>query len=347
MLPRPGVLVLLIECENVDIRQIHVVDAPNWCIHLACCKHAVLSGLDVRNSLVIPNADALDVSNCQNVRISDVYLEAGDDGIAISPCADGYCHQTAKNITVANAIIVSRSAGIRIGWARDDIRNLVFDNVIIRDSNRAIGIFVRGHEKIENVLISNSILETRLMDGDWWGMGEPIHVSVVPWKLTGQLGLVSNLRVVNVSATSQAPVVLYSERPGRIQDVLFSDFELNLGTGVLTPLYGGNLDIRPVDPIEHGIVSYDVAGLKAEHVEDLNFHNFHLNWTSAVPSFFRAGVEVTDFRNLTIDGFLGSGPSDFAPAIWLQHGSGAHITNARARRGKLLLSRDVVDEVSQ
>ena len=180
MLQRPGVLVLFIECENVDLRGFNVVDAPNWCIHLACCRHAVISGLNVRNSLLVPNADAMDVSNSQDVRISDVYLEAGDDGIAISPCATAIARDGGE-LTVSNAVIVSRSAGIRLGWSTRDIRNLVFSNIIIRDSNRGIGIFVRGKERIENVLMSNIILETRLMDGSWWGMGEPVHVSVVPY----------------------------------------------------------------------------------------------------------------------------------------------------------------------
>ena len=164
MMERPGVMVLFIECENVDLRGFNVVDSPNWCIHLACCRHAVISGLNVRNSLLVPNADAIDVSNSQDVRISDVYLEAGDDGIAISPCADGYCSQTAENITVSNAVIVSRSAGIRLGWSSNDIRNLVFTNIIIRDSNRGIGIFVRSKERIENVLMSN-IIHRDTLDG--------------------------------------------------------------------------------------------------------------------------------------------------------------------------------------
>src|SRR5208283_862105 len=278
MLPRPGVLVLFIECENVDLRGFNVVDAPNWCIHLACCRHALISGLNVRNSLLVPNADALDVSNSQDVRISDVYLEAGDDGIAISPCADGFCSQTAENITVSNAVIVSRSAGIRLGWARNDIRNLVFNNIIIRDSNRGIGIFVRGKERIENVLMSNVILETRFIDGSWWGMAEPLHVSVVPYKSEGEMGSVSNLRLVNVTATSQGPVILYAERPGLIRDVLFDDFDLRISSGPLSALFGGNLDIRPIDPAERGIVRYDTAAVKAENVDGLNLRNFSLHW---------------------------------------------------------------------
>lgn len=344
MLPRPGVLVLFIECDKITLRDFCVVDAPNWCIHLACCRHAVISGLDVRNSLLIPNADALDISNSQDVRISDVYLEAGDDGIAISPCADGYCSQTAENITVSNAVIVSRSAGIRLGWASNDIRNLAFNNIIIRDSNRGIGIFVRGHEKIENVLISNVILETRFIDGSWWGMAEPIHVSVAPWKRLGELtGSVSNLRLVNVTATSQGPVILYAERPGQIRDVMFDDFDLNVSFGPLTSILGGNLDLRPVDPINRGITRYDEAAMKAENVEGLTLRNFSLHWKSAAPDFFHAGIEITGFHNAVIDGFAGTGPTDGTPAIWLRKGTGAVVTGVRAAHGPTLRYEDVTD----
>ena len=341
MLARPGVLVLFIECENVELREFHVVDSPNWCIHLACCRHAVITGLDVRNSLVVPNADALDVSNSRDVRISDVYLEGGDDGIAISPCADGYCQQIAEDIVVSNAVIVSRSAGIRLGWSANDIRNLVFNNIVIRDSNRGIAIFVRGNEKIENVLISNTILETRYMDGSWWGLGEPLHVSVVPWNLKGELGSVSNLRLVNVTAASQAPVLLYADRPGLIRDVLLDDFTLSLSAGPLAPLYGGNLDVRPVSPVGRGIVRYDYAGVKAENVDGLTIRNLSLHWNSGPADFYRAGIELLGFRNAMIDGFTGSGPNDTAPAIWLHDGTGATVRNARAIHGNLLSTEHV------
>jgi hypothetical protein len=345
MLPRPGVLVLFIECENVHLRDFNVVDAPNWCIHLACCRHAVISDLNVRNSLLIPNADALDVANCQDVSISDVYLEAGDDGIAISPCADGYCSQTAENITVSNAVIVSRSAGIRLGWARNDIRNLVFDNIVIRDSNRGIEISGRGRGKIENVLMSNVILETRFIDGSWWGMAEPLHVSVLPYQSKGDLGGVSNLRLVNVTATSQGPVIFYAQRAGQIRDVSLDDFNLTITSGPLSPIFGGNLDIRPVDPPERGIVRYDMAAVKAENVDGLNLRNFSLHWSDPVPDYFRSGIEIAGFRDATIDGFSGSGPSDGTPAIWLRKGTGAAVTGARAIHGPLVVYEDVTDTV--
>ncbi len=295
--------------------------------------------------MLIPNADAIDLANSQDVRISDVYLEAGDDGIAISPCADGYCLQTAENITISNAVIVSRSAGIRLGWSTRDIRNIVFNFIIIRDSNRGIAIFVRGKEKIENVLMSNVIIETRLMDGSWWGMGEPVHVSVLPYRSEGNLGSVSNIRFVNVTATSPSPVILYAEHPGLIRDVLFDDFDLNISASPLSSRYGGNLDLRPTSPVGRGITSYDLAAVKAENVDSLNLRNFSLHWPSTVPTFFRAGVELVGFRNATIDGFTGSGPGGDTPALWFHNGAGAVVRGARATHGRLLADDGVTDLV--
>jgi len=144
-------------------------------------------------------------------------------------------------------VIVSRSAGVRLGWAARDIRNLTFSNLVIRDSNRGICIQVRGGETIENVLFSNLLIETRLIDGLWWGLGEPVHISVVRYdpavqpdsEPKGPLGQVRNVRFVNVTASSQAPVVLYAEEPGRIRDILFRDFRQTFRESALNAAMGG------------------------------------------------------------------------------------------------------------
>ena len=345
MLDRPGVLVLFVECRDVVIRDITVLDAPNWCIHLACCNGALLTGLNVRCSLLVPNADAIDVSASRDVRISDSYLQAGDDGIAVSPCADGYCQTSAENIAVSNCEIVSRSAGVRLGWAAHDIRNLTFANLIIHDSNRGIGIFVRGAENIENVLFSNIVIETRLMDGLWWGLGEPVHISVARYdakadidaELKGPLGQVRNVRFVNVTASSEAPVVLYSQEPGKIRDILFRDYRQTIKESALNAAMGGNLDLRPTNPGKLGMVKNDVAAFTAHGVENLQLRGFDLDWQGAIPEFYIGGLEVDAFKNVRIDGFTGHGPRAETPAIVLRDGADATVRESRATAGKLLL----------
>jgi hypothetical protein len=345
MLERPGVLVLFVNCSDVTIRDVKVLDAPNWCVHLACCNRALLTGLNIRCSLLVPNADAIDVAGSQNVRISDSYLEAGDDGIAVSPCADGYCQKSAENITVSDCVIVSRSAGVRLGWAARDIRNLTFTNLIIRDSNRGIGIFVRGAENIENILFSNIVIETRFMDGLWWGLGEPVHISVARYDAKanadaepkGPMGQVRNVRFVNVTVTSEAPVVLYSQQPGRIRDILFRDYRQTIKESALNAAMGGNLDLRPTTPGKLGVVKYDVAAFTAHGVDNLQLRGFDLDWQGAMPEFYIGGLEVDAFKNVHIEDFVGRGPRVETPAIVLRDGEDATVRESRATTGKLLL----------
>jgi hypothetical protein len=350
MLDRPGVLVLFVQCRDVVLRDLKVLDAPNWCIHLACCNRALLTGLNVSCSLLVPNADALDVAGSQNVRISDSYLEAGDDGIAVSPCADGYCRMTAENITMNNCVIVSRSAGVRLGWAARDIRNLTFSNLVIRDSNRGICIQVRGGETIENVLFSNLLIETRLMDGLWWGLGEPVHISVARYdpaaqadsEPKGPLGQVRNVRFVNVAASSQAPVVLYAQEPGRIRDILFRDFRQTIRESVLNAAMGGNLDLRPTTPQRLGISKYDLGAFTAHGVDNLELRGFELEWQGAIPGYYTGGIQADVFKHLDIEGFVGRGPHDETPAIVLRDGQDAVVKYSRPTAGRLVMMERVV-----
>jgi hypothetical protein len=350
MFERPGVLVLFVQCRDVVLRDLTVLDAPNWCIHLACCNRALLTGLNVRCSLLVPNADALDVAGSQNVRISDSYLEAGDDGIAVSPCADGYCRTTAENITVNNCVIVSRSAGVRLGWAARDIRNLTFSNLVIRDSNRGICIQVRGGETIENVLFSNLLIETRLMDGLWWGLGEPVHISVMRYDAAadpnsepkGPLGQVRNVRFVNVTASSQSPVVLYAEEPGRIRDIVFRDFRQTVRESALNASMGGNLDLRPTTPQRFGIFKYDLGAFTAHGVDNLDLRGFGLDWQGEIPDYYIGGVKVDAFKNLDIEDFVGRGPHDETPAILLRDGQDAVVKSSKPTAGRLVTMERVV-----
>jgi len=349
MLDRPGVLVLFVKCREVVLRDLKVLDAPNWCIHLACCNGALLSGLNVRCSLLVPNADAVDVAGSQNVRISDSYLEAGDDGIAVSPCADGYCRMSAENITVNNCVIVSRSAGVRLGWASRDIRNLTFSNLVIRDSNRGICIQARAGETIENVLFSNLLIETRLMDGLWWGLGEPVHISVARYDPAAQpdsetkspLGQVRNVRFVNVIASSQAPVVLYAEEPGKIRDIFFRDFRQTILESALNAAMGGNLDLRPTTPQRLGMVKYDLGAFTAHGVDNLELRGFTLEWQGAIPEYYTGGIKVDTFKNLGIEDFAGRGPRAEKPAIVLRDGEDAVVKNSRATAGRLVMMERV------
>lgn len=341
---RPGVLILLLRGDGIVLRDFHVLDSPNWSIHVACSNHISISGLDVRNSLLVPNADALDVSGSSNVTIANSYLEAGDDGLVLGgPCADGWCQQPMESVVVSNVILHSRSAALRIGPAAKGARNMTFENLIIRDSNRGINIQSRAGEVVEDLLFSNVLSETRLIDGPWWGAGEPISITVARWAYQSwpdapaqTSGRIRHVVFNNLIAKSQSPIVIYSTEPGLIEDVNFRDLKLTMQPSPLQAILGGNLDLQPTTPISLGIVHHDLSAIEVHNVRDLDFTGLQVHWEGTFPEFYRHAVHADDFDGLIIDGFTGNGSTAGYAALSFLHGKNLAVHNARASAGALM-----------
>jgi hypothetical protein len=344
MLARPGVLMLMVHSDGIVLRDFHVIDSPNWSIHLACSNHISVSGLDVRNSLLVPNADALDISGSSNVTIANSYLEAGDDGLVLGgPCADGWCQQPMENVAVSNVILHSRSAAIRIGPAAKDVRNMTFENVIIHDSNRGINIQARAEEVVEDLLFSNVVSETRLVDGPWWGAGEPISMTVARWAYQSwpdaplqTAGRIRHVVFNNVTAKSESPIVIYSTEPGFIEDVVFRDLRLTMQSSALQSILGGNLDLQPTTPMSLGIVRHDLSALEVHNVHDLAFTSLQVHWNGTFPEFYRNAVHAEGFDGLMIDGFKGEGSVPRFAALSFLHGKNLTVSNAHSAAGPLM-----------
>jgi hypothetical protein len=347
MLSRPGILFLALHVDGLLLRGFHIRDSPNWTIHIGCSDHIFVSALDIRNSLLVPNSDGLDISTSRNAAISDSYIEAGDDALVIGgPCTDGWCQEPTENITVSNVTLRSRSAAIRIGPSAKDVRNLAFQNVIITDSNRGIGIQARSSEIIENLLFSNISIQTRLIDGPWWGAGEPITISVAIWNYTEwkppvTLGEVRHVRFSNVIANSESPIVLYSTEPDRVADVGFRDLSLTMKAGPLTALFGGNIDLQPTDPRSLGLTRHDLSAVFAHNVSGLSLTGIQVHWNGDFPAFYQHAIQADDFKGLVIDGFQGEASSPSFASIWLRNGKGATIRNVRATSRPLLDAQSV------
>lgn len=288
---RPGTLLLFIDCETVRVFDVSIIGSPNWCLHLAGCRYVSIRGLFVRNSLLIPNADCIDIGNCSYVAISDCYLEAGDDGIAITPCADGYHLAPSENINVNNCTIISRSAAVRVGYGIYPVRNCTFSNLHIYDTNRALGVFIRNGQTIENITFSNITIETRLHTG-WWGAGEPIHISAIPGYTEDEsLGEIRNVRFINITATSENGVLLYgadhADGKAHIRDILFDNVTIHVKRSALEERFGGNVDLRPTNDPKLGIFEHDLAPVYAKNVDGLVLRNSRFTVHDPMPGYFK------------------------------------------------------------
>lgn len=349
MKPRPGVLLLLLHDHGVVLRNFHIRNSPNWGVKILCSRNILVRGLDARNSMRVPNSDALDVSNSQDAIISDSRLEAGDDALVVGGvCGDAWCRQLpTRNVTVSNMILRSRSAAIRIGPNAAGASHLIFSNIVIHRSNRGIMVQARDAETLAHLLFSNITISTHLMDGPWWGSGEPITLTVAKWAYPAWdppspsipnpgMGMIRQVRFSHIQVNSTSPIVLYSTLPGRIQDVRFDDLSLTLRASPLQTILGGNLDLQPTTPRADGVVKHDLSGILIRNVQNLALDHVRVRWQSQLPDFYRSAITAWDFAGLRIQDFQGRANLPGLAAICLGPGSGEAVTDSSSSQGPLL-----------
>ena len=349
---RPGALVAFINCENIVMRDITVKNSPNWCVHFACCNGAAINNVTVSNSLLVPNADAFDLSKSKNITLSNCNIVAGDDGIAIATCADGYCKGAVDNIHVSNCTITSRSAGIRLGWSTEDIRNCTFDNLTIK-SNRGICINTRHDETIENILFSNIIIDTRLHTG-WWGAGEPIHVSEIPLGTMHGLssegkknGVVKNVRFTNMLLTGEAGMVFYGYSKNSLQNLQLNNIRFHFKASKLNASFGGNIDLRPAFDMKYAVFKSDIPAAYFRNVSGLEINRFTVEKDAGLADFHTHAIYCEQFESLKINDFTGealSASSNY-PCIYLTKGKDYFIANSIIpKTSKLLQTSEVTGQ---
>ena len=318
----PGMTITFYHCTSVTLKDITIRDTPVWAIRFAYCDDVLVEGISIYNNLMVPNSDGVHCTASRNIRMSDCDIRAGDDafivtGFPLQENTPGYdmsiplSHrfgnksEYAENVTVSNCTFQSRSAGIRIGYGQHPIRHCVFNNITIYGSNRGIGIFAHDEASIEDLIFSNITIETRLHNGQWWGNGEPIHLSAISRFEGEPAGKIRRVKFNNIIATSEHGILLYGDEPHTLESVSFNNVDLKIVRGRETLDYGGNFDLRPAADIKKQLFEHDIPGLFALNVDRLDILDFGLVWGDNLPAFFSHGIECHTVSDLSIRNFQG------------------------------------------
>ena len=256
--PRPHVLTI-INGEKINISDVTIRNSAYWTVHLVGCYDAAISDISLLNNLKIRNGDGIDIDHSKKVRIANCFIESGDDCICLKNRREYEQYGSCHDITVSNCIMTSRSCAVKIGSENmDSIYHVVFDNCIIRDSNRGIGIQNRDEGTVTDVTFSNMHVDCHLFSDVWWGTSEPIYVTSYPravgnhkdagWRFPkgatkGECGEVSRIRFNNIYATSENGVFVGGDSPDKVNHIYFNNVNLDL---VKTTSYPGMVyDLRP------------------------------------------------------------------------------------------------------
>lgn len=331
---RPYQMFVFSNCRKVTVKDILVTTAPFWCMHFADCDAVHVSGIRLWNNLLAPNADGIDITSCTNVVIEGCDIRTGDDALAIV----GYNHHfeipgfrqlrhISENIIISNCNLQSYSSGIRIGFLdQNTVRNIQVSNVNITNSTRGIGIFLRDEGSLENITFSNMYIETKLRTGDWWGNGEPIHISAVRGKEKVSLGQIKHVLFSNINCKGENGMLLYGSAESIIEDVSFDHIRYELTDSKLNDVAGGNIDLRGALLPADQLFSRDIPGVLAQYVKGLRINDFRLQWSHTRMPFFTHGFELNHFDDVNISGFTGTASPLNKNAYAVYAANGKHLT---------------------
>lgn len=289
--PRPHVLTLF-GAKKVNISDVTICNGAYWTVHLVGCYDVAISNISLLNNLKVRNGDGIDIDHSRKVRISNCFIESGDDCICLKNRREYEEYGPCEDIVVTNCIMTSRSCAVKIGSENmDRIDRVLFDNCIITASNRGIGIQNRDEGSVSNVTFSNITLDCKLFSDVWWGKAEPIYVTSYPrargnhkdagWRFPkgatkGECGPVSNIRFINIFATGENGVFLGCDVPGKISDILLQNVNITLNQ--VTDYPRGVYDRRPCEG--EGFIQSKTYGIYGENIKGLRVRDFDLRSTN-------------------------------------------------------------------
>lgn len=301
-------LIQFLECKNILIEGVTVVNSPFWTINPEGCDNLVIEGVTVFNPWANPkghNTDGINPSSCSNVRISNCFISVGDDCITIKSGrdADGRNYgKPCENITVTNCIMHTGHGGVVIGSEmsggvrRVTISNCVFDGTdagIRLKASRGRGGVVEGI-RVDNIVMNNIQRNAFIFDLFYDKQSQPEPVSE-------RTPAFRNIHISNVTGTNVRKVGYISgieEMP--IEELSFNNINMTAHEG-FTASVGKNIQFNNVDlAVEKGpsFAFTDCDGIVLNDVK------------SKTPIKGQAVVELNSANNILINNCFPLVPTD-------------------------------------
>lgn len=244
---RPRVLVLE-DCEGVSLTGVHIEDSPMWTVHLIACRRVRIDGITIRNDRLLPNTDGIVVDSCTDVTIENVSIDTADDGVCLKTTRRTAGIAPCRSIVVRHSRISSRSCALKIGTETfEEISDIVFEDCVVAETNRALGIFSRDGGRVSNVRFARIVVDCHETPDGFWGSGEAITVTVVTRRPELPAGAVSNVTFEDITGSMEGAINLVSEIPGGLSNVRLSRASLFQHPGALGTAQRYDLRPTPAD----------------------------------------------------------------------------------------------------
>jgi hypothetical protein len=320
-------------CDSVIIRGITIKNGLDWVQRYKSCSHMVVDSITVESNTMWNN-DGIDLVDCKEVRVTNSFFNADDDGICLK---SEDRHDSCDDIYIAHCKIRSSASALKFGTAGrggfhhitvrdlaiyDTYRSAIaleavdggrLDGVDIRDvraTNTGNAIFIRlGHRNkdsvystISDIYIANVDVQVPAGKPDkgypYEGPALTYEHSVFPAAIAGLPGhRVENVTLENIRVTYPGGGTMPHHEP--TSGGISSSPESSRAPVVTTqPGAGASIPEKPSDYPEFSMFGdLPVWGLYLRHVDGITLKNVRL---SVVRPDARPMIRADDANGVTI-----------------------------------------------
>ncbi|MGP8245839.1 MAG: glycoside hydrolase family 28 protein [Bryobacteraceae bacterium] len=293
------------DSKNILIEGIHIVGAPFWTIHLLYSDNVVVRDVIIETYPGV-ETDGIAVDSSRNVRISNCYLDSGDDAITLKAGkdADGMrVNRPTENVSITNCTVHHANAAVAMGSETSGwIRNVVASNITCQGTQMGVRLKAKRSSGggIEDIRLDN------------WTMED-----------TGQGINVSNYYLSPGEVRTPAQPV--TERTPVFRNIDISSMTINRAR---VAIYIEGLPEMPISGLRiSDVVASAKTGMKGFNTAALELHNVQVNADEG-PTFV-----LRDSRETELDGVSTRKPPAGAPVIRLDHCPGTIVRGSKAFAG--------------
>ncbi len=302
----PGItrphLIQLINCKNVRIEKVTMLNSGGWMQHYLACKNLQIRAINVYNHCNYNN-DGIDIDGCRNVVISDCIVDSDDDGIVLKSTSPEPC----KDVVISNCVVKSHCNALKLGTeSTGGFQNIVISNCTVSPSADTTPVYgtVLGQSAISVEMVDGGLLDQvkinniTIMETDCpifvrLGNRARKHAPDAPEPGTGTL---RNVTISNVTATTS------SKTTSNITGIAGAFAEnISLNNVFITNLSSGSAEEAKME-IPENDAGYPTAGMFGKvlpasgffvrHVKNITFNNVQLfiKGDNARPAFIFKNV---------------------------------------------------------
>jgi polygalacturonase len=285
-------LIVLEDCADLTIRDLTLVRAPSWTVHLVGCRQVLVDRITIANQLDVPNCDGIDPDHCQDVLIRNCNITCGDDAIVIKTTAAHVRYGPSRDIIVRDCVLNTQDSGLKIGTETvQNIENVLFERCEIRRSSRGLCIQLRDAGTVRNITFRNIRFSAQNFADPWWGRGEAISFTAMPRTAATRVGTIQNVLVENVIGRAENSIRIEGLGGARVSDIQLKRVNLTLDRWTRYP--GDVYDNRPtsaINPIERR----KAVGISVRHADRVSLTDCKIIIAPAARAYFVEEVRSED-----------------------------------------------------